>query len=302
MSFVFGPVASRRFGASLGVDLSPHKKQCNYDCLYCELKGAKTVTAQENPSDPQDIYNDIRSALTTKKADIITLTANGEPTLYPHLNRLIDLIRTLNKKTMILSNGSTIDKPEVQNALAKLDIVKLSLDCATQICFKKLDRPKDISLDLIIDGMTRFRERFNGDLIVEILVVKGFNDTKDEFEALKKALEKIKPDRVDIGTIDRPPAYKVEAVSLAKLYDLAKILDGFAVTVIEPKHAKNNQTYTKDELLDLIRMRSLSINEAAAILDKSSYSLLLELVKQGEIAPKKMGEELFYVANESKVK
>lgn len=302
MSFVFGPVASRRFGASLGVDLSPHKKQCNFDCLYCELKGAKTVSVQENPADPERIFADIKGAVETKKIDVITLTANGEPTLYPHLDRLIDLIKTLNKKTMILSNGSTIDKPEIQNTLKKLDVVKLSLDCATKECFKKLDRPKEIGLDLIVDGMGRFREVFDGELVIEILVVKGFNDNKEEFEAINMALQTIKPDRVDVGTIDRPPAYRVEAVNFERLRELASYINGFEVKVVEPKRAKNSQKYTKNELLDLINMRSLSTDEAKAILDEASYSLLLELQNEDKILLKEINGNHFYIATPPKVK
>ena len=137
---IFGPIHSRRFGKSLGVDLSPSKKQCNFDCLYCELDPAKTMGDQDEVLRVETIITAIQKGLSEHQdIDFLTITANGEPTLYPHLSELIDEINKIKgkTKTLILSNAATIDDPEVQSALLKLDEVKLSLDCATQKCLKK---------------------------------------------------------------------------------------------------------------------------------------------------------------------
>lgn len=134
-NIIFGPIHSRRFGKSLGVDLSPGKKQCNFDCLYCELDPAKTMDSYDDVVSVEEIASAIKQALKEHKdIDFITLTANGEPTLYPHLSKLIDEINTFKgmTKTLILTNAATIDDIKVQDALLKLDEVKLSLDCATQ--------------------------------------------------------------------------------------------------------------------------------------------------------------------------
>ncbi|MEJ2496032.1 MAG: radical SAM protein, partial [Sulfurovaceae bacterium] len=174
-NIIFGPVNSRRFGKSLGIDLSPSKKQCNFDCLYCELKPAKTVDSYSDVLSVENIITALKNALAKHQdIDVITLTANGEPTLYPYLDELIDEIDRLkgDVKTLILSNGATIDKAEVQKALLKLDTVKLSLDCANAQCLKKLDRAsKSIDIENIKRGMLAFKEIYNGALIVEVLFV-----------------------------------------------------------------------------------------------------------------------------------
>ena len=106
MHIIFGPIHSRRFGKSLGVDLSPGKKQCNFDCLYCELDAAKTMDAYDDVVSVEEIATAIKSALKEHQdIDFITLTANGEPTLYPHLSELIDEINSFKGsiKTLILS-------------------------------------------------------------------------------------------------------------------------------------------------------------------------------------------------------
>jgi wyosine [tRNA(Phe)-imidazoG37] synthetase (radical SAM superfamily) len=142
-NIIFGPIPSRRFGISLGVDLSPDTKQCNFDCLYCELKPAKTVDKMNSYPSVDEVLEAIENSFKKyPKIDMITITANGEPTLYPKLDELITKIDKIKKdaKTLILSNGSTIYKQEIFDALLKFDTVKLSLDCVSQKCFKKLDR------------------------------------------------------------------------------------------------------------------------------------------------------------------
>ncbi len=140
MKTIFGPINSRRFGKSLGVDLSPKSKQCNFDCLYCELKSSNVVDSYQESIEVDEVISEVRNALKRyKDIDFITITANGEPTLYPDLKELIQKLNSIKGdiKTLILSNGSTIYKRDTQEALKLLDVVKLSLDCATKRCFKK---------------------------------------------------------------------------------------------------------------------------------------------------------------------
>ncbi len=114
MQFIFGPVNSRRFGRSLGVDLSPAIKQCNFDCLYCELAPAAPLPKQQSVIEPHLIIKELQKHL-HDNIDVITITANGEPTLYPYLNELIKAIDAIKKdtKTLILSNGSLLDQKAV---------------------------------------------------------------------------------------------------------------------------------------------------------------------------------------------
>ena len=177
MPIIFGPVNSRRFGKSLGIDLSPSKKQCNFDCLYCELEPAKTMGAYEDVVSVDEVMEALNSVLAQyQDIDVLTITANGEPTLYPHLSELMDRVNVIKGdiKTLILSNASNIYKRETQEALMKFDSVKLSLDCATPRCLKRLDRAnKEIDVEQIKEGMLSFKEKFSKPLIIEILMVKG---------------------------------------------------------------------------------------------------------------------------------
>ncbi len=298
MKYIFGPVASRRFGMSLGIDLSPDKKRCNFDCIYCELEPAKPIEFYDNPPNVDEIFEEVKKAVDEFNFDVLTITSNGEPTLYPYLDELIDKLKTLNKKLLILSNSSTIDQKNIQNALKKLDIVKLSLDSVNEKTFKKIDRPsKNISLKNIINGIIEFRKIYKGELIIEILVVKGINDKEDEFEALNEVLAKIKPDRVDISTIDRPPAYNVEGVSIDRLFELAENIKNQNIFI--PTREKINykiENLTKEELLNTLKKRPFSESDVKNILDEHTQKIFNDLIKENLLEEVWVGGIKFYKA------
>lgn len=287
----------------MGIDLSPEIKQCNFDCLYCELKGAKTVAKASNVPSIAQIHDALQEALAKFDAiDVITLTANGEPTLYPELDKLIDALLPLKttQKLLILSNGSTIADPLVQKALLKLDIVKLSLDCATPLCFKKLDRAhKGIAIETIIEGMKAFRTQFKKELVLEVLVVDGLNDTEAEFQAINRALQAIKPDRVDIGTIDRPPAYPIKGVSIERLLELSELIENVHVNIAYKKtYIPEKRHFSEQEIIELLKRRPQSSEDIRLCFDDESIKTLNDLQVADKIYIQKIAGVEFYKVNE----
>ena len=282
-SIIFGPIPSRRFGISLGIDLSPSKKQCNFDCLYCELEGVKTVDKMDTYPSVEEIIKAIKeNFLKHPKIDVITITCNGEPTLYPKLDELVDEINKIkgNTKTLILSNGSTIYKQEVFNTLLKIDIVKLSLDCVSEKCFKKLDRQSSsVKINKIIPAMCEFSKQTKNDLVLEVLFVKDLNDKEEELELLYKSIVSINPKRVDIGTIDRPPAYEVKPVSYEFLEYVANRFQNLNVNIVYKNRPKLIQTYNKEEIISMLKRRPLTIEDIENMFDDDSKIVLDTLFK-----------------------
>lgn len=287
MQIVFGPVSSRRFGISLGVDLSPAQKCCNFDCIYCELTAAKPVAAIENPPSVEQVIAEVKVALAAHPhIDVITLTANGEPTLYPDLAGLVSELNLIKcrAKTLILSNGSGVLGPKICEALKGLDIVKFSLDSAVQKTFARMDRSGEkIDVGELVAAMAKFRREFKGELVLEILVVRGLNDTKAEFEALDAAINQILPARVDISTIDRPPAYPVKGVSRELLYELAQQISGVPCVIASAKYGDEKFELSKEELLELVRRRPQSENDVINSFSESSKLNLQELLADGKV-------------------
>lgn len=250
-----------------------------------------------------DIIHELKQALDKyHHLDVVTLTANGEPTLYPNLDELIHKIHEIKNhpKLLILSNGSTIMQPSIQESLSHLDIVKLSLDCVSEKCFKRLDRAhKDIRIDSIIEGMKTFRKRYHGELIVEILVVEGLNDTFEEFKLLNEVLQAIKPDRIDVGTIDRPPAYDVKGVSIDTLVELSHYLENLPVAIAYKKnYIPEKRSFNEAEILELLKRRPQSFEDIELCFDAQSLQNLQKLLKQKVLHVKKIAGVDFYKTNQ----
>lgn len=296
--YIFGPVSSRRFGSSLGIDLSPDKKCCNFDCLYCELAKAKVVNAIENPPLLSDIISELKLALSEfKNIDVITLTANGEPSLYPSLKELVSEVNCLKttQKTLILSNGTSVLDADKFEAMLGLDIVKLSLDSAVQKTFRRIDHSlENIKIQNLVEKMAEFRAKFRGLLVMEVLVVKGFNDTLEEFEALNLAFEIIKPDRIDISSIDRPPAHDVSGVDDEILESLAKLITAFPVVVARKKALNAKLEFSLDELRKLLKLRPQSKFDVEHNFAQSSKDALETLLQNKEASRVNLAGVEFY--------
>ena len=301
MQIVFGPIVSRRFGISLGVDLSPNTKQCNFDCLYCELIPKKTINKYEDVIPVEEIIKEVKEALKKhEKIDVLTITANGEPTLYPHLEEFIRKIKPHiknNIKTLILSNGSKFGEEKIQNALMHFDIVKFSLDSIDIKQFKKVDRPHaKLNLDSILDGIKSFSKIRKNLLICEILFVKNVNDNLDSITPLVEFLKDINVDRVDLSTIDRPPAYSVEALSFDKLYEISEMFDGLNISLPIRKNVEFAKplVLSEDSIISLLKRRPIDINEANYVFSKSTLENLNNAISNNKVVIKKVVNTEFY--------
>lgn len=305
MSTIFGPVHSRRFGVSLGVDLSASIKQCNFDCLYCELAPAHPNTHQQHVTPVETILTELSEALRNHSdIDVITLTANGEPTMYPYLDELIRGIDAIkgDMQTLILSNGAALSDEKVFNALLRLDQVKLSLDAATPAVFRKIDRPAEgIEIDAIVDAIRRFSALFRGKLFIEILFVKGLNDTPEEVAALNRALMGIHCDRIDIGTVDRPPAYPVQGLIFEELHALSQRFDpALPIHIVSRTHAAATpQHYGDDEIVGTLDKRPLTREDIDALFDAESLERFETLLHKGKIVPLERSSVVFYLPSKN---
>jgi wyosine [tRNA(Phe)-imidazoG37] synthetase (radical SAM superfamily) len=289
-SIIFGPINSRRFGASLGIDLSPDSKQCNFDCLYCELAPNATVSSQSKSVGVKEIISELSHRL-NEDIDVITLTANGEPTLYPYLDELIDEIDKIKNKTqtLILTNSATLVDEAVFKSLLKLDQVKLSLDAVSADVFKKIDRPhKDIDVSKVVERAVAFSKEYKGKLFIEILFVFELNDTKEEVQKLNEVLKRIECERVDLGTIDRPPAYPVMGISYKELRDISLAFDSaLPIHIASRAHAEpNNARYSDADILNTLDKRPLTLDDVDLLFDEESKIRLDALIKNGEIVKK----------------
>ncbi|MBD3823658.1 MAG: radical SAM protein [Epsilonproteobacteria bacterium] len=298
MNIIFGPIHSRRFGTSLGVDLSPSHKQCNFDCLYCELAPMATVSKQSDVVSVDAVIAELKKHL-HEKIDVITLTANGEPTLYPYLDELIDAISKIKgeTQTLILTNSATLVDEKVFQSLLKLDQVKLSLDAVTPEIFKKIDRPHHgIVIEPIAQRVIEFSRLYKGKLFMEVLFVKGLNDTKDEAAKLNELFLQLNATRIDLGTIDRPPAYPIEGISYEELYELSLCFDA-ALPIHIASRTKAMPTpanYDDEAILNTLDKRPLTLNDVDLLFNEPTQARLMAMLQAGVIIKKEVGNLEFF--------
>jgi len=213
MKYIYGPVKSRRLGNSLGLSLTPYKF-CSFDCVYCQL-GKTTVKTLERKDyvNSDEIIQELKNFIVGpdfKKEPInyITLSGSGEPTLYKDIGELIVSIKKLiNLPIAVLTNGSLLSDQQVRMGLCNADLVVTTLNAATQNVFEKINQPyENLNLEEIINGFIALRREFRGKIFLEIMLVKGINDSLKEMEKLKEVIEKIKPDKIQLVLPSRPPS------------------------------------------------------------------------------------------------
>jgi wyosine [tRNA(Phe)-imidazoG37] synthetase (radical SAM superfamily) len=210
MKYLFGPVNSRRFGMSLGVDLVPHKT-CSLNCVYCECGETTRLTSTVAEYVPTDaVISELDRYLAASPGlDVVTFSGSGEPTLHSGIGRIIAHLKSRypGYRVVVLTNGTLLWNESVRRAIARADIVVPSLDAVTPEAFDRIGRPAaGITPERVIGGLVDFRKEFGGRLILEIFIVPGVNDTATELAALREACHRIGPDMVQINSLDRPGA------------------------------------------------------------------------------------------------
>lgn len=302
MNIVFGPVHSRRFGKSLGIDLSPKLKQCNYDCLYCELEGKKAQEGMQEILNVDEILNAIKQGLIKfPGVESLAITANGEPTLYPHLYELMLCLEDIkgDKQTLLLTNGALLWDVCVSRACLLFDKVKFSLDAVSNQVFKRIDRPhSSMELVQILKGIYQFSADFQGELYAEILFVKGVNDEFQEVQEMARFLAPMPLKRLDISTIDRPPAYKVKPLSIQELEDIREVFLRYKIPAFIPKRAQinyqENLELNAEEILKTLALRPMSKEDIDGLWSAQSRKILESLLKIGEVKQKSINGFNFY--------
>ncbi|MBN2447510.1 MAG: radical SAM protein [Phycisphaerae bacterium] len=267
MSHVFGPVPSRRLGRSLGVDVVPFKT-CTYDCIYCQLGRTTCKTVERKEWVPlAEVLADVRAKLSSKP-DYITLSGSGEPTLFARLGELIDGIKRLtNVPVALLTNGSLLWQADVRESIRELDLLIPSLDASDQETFERVNGPHEaISFDRMIDGLLAARQACRGQYWLEVFLLAGLTDGPASVRKLAEHAARIRPDRIQLNTVTRPPADRsATGIARDRLIELAEAFDPTAEVIADYRHVHAQAPFSasREEILDLLRRRPCSIDGIA---------------------------------------
>jgi len=211
MKYIFGPVPSRRLGKSLGIDPIP-LKTCNWNCVYCQLGRTVPLTQERGEFAPRhDLLAEVEQVLAVQspgKVDWVTFVGSGEPTLHAGLGWMIRQVKRITDLPVaVITNGSLLHLPEVRDELSAADAVLPTLDAGNALLYKQINRAAPrFTHDRHIEGLYIFRREYPGKLWIELMLIRGLNDTEEALQELALVLKTIKPDQVQITLPLRPPA------------------------------------------------------------------------------------------------
>ena len=310
--FLFGPVPSRRLGMSLGVDLVPHKV-CSLNCIYCECGSTTKLTTERLEYVPYDkVISELKNFMSNNPApDYITFSGSGEPTLNSRIGEVVDFIKQNypDISLALLTNGTLLNNKEVRKEILKTDLVLPSLDAASDIAFQKINRPfNTLQVEDYINGLVQFRNEYSGKIWLEVLIIPGYNDDKENLIKLKEAFLKIKPDSIQLNTLDRPGVIDgLRAMSRQELQDIVDFwnLDNVEIIAAAPerKDIKSYRSDTESAILETIFRRPCTLDDLKKILglhinEINKYLDVLEADKKIESVRQERG--LFYQIKKEK--
>ena len=301
--YLFGPVPSRRFGRSLGIDLTPYKT-CSQNCIFCQLGHTTHLTVERRAYVPiEDVLSELMDFFTSgDTADYITLSGSGEPTLHPDFGRVLETIRgETQTPALLLTNGSLLQRPEVRAAAAGATVVKASLSAWDQESFKRINRPHpSLDFDGVIAGYNAFRKQFAGELRLEVFLMKGINTAPEQVEKMAALANKIHADHIQFNTVDRPPAVSsVQPVPMEEMVPLKNLFAPPAEIVSEQSiHPSSVNRGTSEAILAMINRRPCTAKQIAGSFATNINEVvkhLAQLYRAGKIRVETTNNRAFYI-------
>ncbi len=270
--YLYGPVPSRRLGLSLGVDIVPFKL-CSLDCVYCQLGGTTQKTLKRSDFVPVEaVLAELRDRLAEGlEADFITISGSGEPTLNSRLGDIIEGIKKITDiPVAVLTNGTLLYQPDVRADCAKADVVLPSLDAGDKQTFQRLNRPhSDLSIEKLISGLCEFRDEFTGRIWLEVFFIEDFNTNTEQIAKISDAIDRIRPDKVQLNTAVRPTAEQgIKSISAEKLQNIAKELGHKCEVIADFSRARHigNIEAGAEGLLSMLKRRPCSLSDICSAL------------------------------------
>ena len=290
--YLFGPVPSRRLGRSLGIDLIPFKT-CSYNCVYCQLGQTTHQTVEREEYVPsEEVLKELEQKLKENvEIDFLTFSGSGEPTLHSGIGRIISELKKITSLPIaVLTNGSLLSEKEVRKDLLKADVILPTLSSVNPESFQQIHRPHPgLQLEKIIQGMIELRKEFKGEIWLEVFLVQGINDTEEEMKALKKVIEKISPEKIQLNTSVRIPAEEFSlTVPEDKMEKLAELLEEKAEVISESSYfTPAYQKADEQEILNYLKRRPGTLQDICqglGVHPDQALKYLNQLLEKGKIS------------------
>jgi len=305
--YVFGPVPSRRFGRSLGVNPLP-RKTCNYSCIYCQLgRTPKLRTERKEFYPAETVVEGVRKAVerADEAIDYITFMGDGEPTLAANLGEMAEGVRTFwDGKMALITNGSLFYDEDVRRDAEHFDVVSPTVSAGDERTYRLIHRPpRSLSFEKVFEGLRLLKEWIPGEVWAEMMLVGGVNDSLASLLSIRKVLREIGPDRLYVTVPTRPPA---EAWALPPSKEsLRRVFDLFpeARDLTEPEEGPflRNEEEREAEIVQIARNHPLREDQAFELLAmpfglEGARDSLARMVQDGKLISVQFEGRTFFQA------
>ena len=301
--YLFGPVPSRRFGQSLGVDLTPYKTCC-HDCVFCQLGRTTNLTVERKEYVPTDaVLAELKHWIASGgKADYITLSGSGEPTLHSGFGKILEFIRTSTDiPSVLLTNGAMLYLPEVREAASAASVVKISLSAWNQASFEWVNRPPSrLHFNQVSYGQKTFRAQFNGRLFMEVFLIAGMNSMPDAVQKIAVLAKDIAPNHIQLNTAVRPPSADfVAPLSRERMSALTHLFQPEAEIIGEFNTSRQSSIEeNQDAIFAMLKRRPCTtkqISEGFGMNISEVLKYVGRLIRDGQIKAQCSKADVYYV-------
>ena len=306
MKRIFGPVPSRRLGRSLGIDVVPYKT-CSFDCVYCECGATTEKIFERREFVPlRELLGELRSRLAEmpEPPDVLTLSGAGEPTLYSGMGGLIVEAKKMSGLPVaVITNSSTMHLPQVRKELLEADIVLPSLDTVLEETFLRINRPHpSCRIKDIISGLEEFSREFTGRILLEILLIEGYNTDDENLAALRETIGRLRVDTIQLNTMARPGTDKgIEPLGAEQLETIRESFGPQCEVVASASIRANHEDRAAgDRIISLLGRRPCTaedIHRALGIPLPAVVKTLSRLSDSGKLISESRSGSIYYTAS-----
>ncbi len=289
----------------MGVDVIP-RKYCNFDCIYCQVgkTTGKNTTRRTFFRAKEVARQVVDTVCATEKVDFVTFSGSGEPTLNKNLGTMIrEIKKNINTPVAVITNSSLFDLEEVRKDLMCADVILPSLDAVSNEMFQRINRPQsNIDIVKIIEGIKSLRKQYTGLIWLEIMMIKGMNDTKEELQKLNDIVKDLNVDRIHLNTITRPPSESnAGPLAQGELEQIKKLFGNKCevISSFEKDGIHQQREGWAEALVDILKRRALTLDDISKITGVASSRIieqLRDMEKNGLIETYRLGADIYYIA------
>jgi wyosine [tRNA(Phe)-imidazoG37] synthetase (radical SAM superfamily) len=234
--------------------------------------------------------------------DIITLAGSGEPTLNSEIDRVISFLKNRSDtEVALLTNGSLLWNEDVVERISGVDLIMPTLSTVFIDTFKAIHRPHEgLLLPVIIKGLTDLRNLYKGRVLLEVVLLGGINDNEKELEGLKRVIDNISPDKIQLNTVVRPPSDpRARPLDRGQMERIKNFFGEKAEIIAHNVPSKNAGRHDShaEVIIEMAKRRPITAGDVADILNIApleAEGVLKGLVIKGLIKKLEHEREVFY--------